>query len=380
MISPQRRREVIDALRRGTVPQQGLDALALGNAADAMVAGDVLPGTAEVLVALNGVEAPAMMSPQGEARTIRLAASCSAHAATSSRLDLYPQRMPAERAVSLARSVLVTSGALSVEAVQSRVRARFPDAQPVPDRPLLDHLVAAVGLEWNPEARAYHFIGKDNIPFHAIIWPAELMAYDPELVLPYDVPANEFLNLEGRQFSTSRNWAVWLPDYLSRYAPDPLRYELYFERFMDPDRDEMPDIDMDMCQNGRERVIEYVREKYGHVAQIVTFGTLKAKAAIKDVGRVLGMGYNYVDSIAKLIPNQLGITLKDAIEHRLSVIGVQIRAYENQYGMNFEQFQSSGRSGELQAPTSYRIECDYFEWDSLITRRKKLNDILQWLA
>lgn len=50
------------------------------------------------------------------------------------------------------------------------------------------------------------------------------MAYDPELVLPYDVPANEFLNLEGRQFSTSRNWAVWLPDYLSRYAPDPLRY------------------------------------------------------------------------------------------------------------------------------------------------------------
>ena len=74
------------------------------------------------------------------------------------------------------------------------------------------------------------------------------------------------------------------------------------------------------------------------------------------------------------------ITLKDAIEHRLSVIGVQIRAYENQYGMNFEQFQSSGRSGELQAPTSYRIERDYFEWDSLITRRKKLNDILQWLA
>jgi len=130
-------------------------ALALGNAADAMVAGDVLPGTAEVLVTLAGLEAPAAMSPLGEARTIRLAAACSAHAATSSRLDLYPRQMPAERAVSLARSVLVTSGALSVEAVQSRVRARFPEAQPVPDRPLLDHLVEAVGLVWNPAVHAY---------------------------------------------------------------------------------------------------------------------------------------------------------------------------------------------------------------------------------
>ena len=89
--------------------------LALGDAADAMVAGDVLPGTAEVLDTLSAVDAPAAMPPLGEARTIRLAASCSATAATSSRLDLYPRRMLAERAVSLARSVLVTSGSLSVE-------------------------------------------------------------------------------------------------------------------------------------------------------------------------------------------------------------------------------------------------------------------------
>ena len=79
---------------------------------------------------------------------------------------------------------------------------------------------------FDPNARPYYFIGKDNIPFHAIIWPAELLAYNPEMDLPYDIPANEFLNLEGRQFSTSRNWAVWLPDYLERYAPDPLRYYL----------------------------------------------------------------------------------------------------------------------------------------------------------
>lgn len=75
----------------------------------------------------------------------------------------------------------------------------------------------------DPRARGYYFIGKDNIPFHAIIWPAELMGYDDSLNLPYDIPANEFLNLEGQQFSTSRNWAIWVPDFLSRYAPDPLR-------------------------------------------------------------------------------------------------------------------------------------------------------------
>ncbi len=82
----------------------------------------------------------------------------------------------------------------------------------------------AWGAWWrDPAARGYYFIGKDNIPFHAIIWPAELMGYDESLNLPYDIPANEFLNLEGQQFSTSRNWAIWVPDFLSRYAPDPLR-------------------------------------------------------------------------------------------------------------------------------------------------------------
>jgi methionyl-tRNA synthetase len=74
-------------------------------------------------------------------------------------------------------------------------------------------------------ARIYNFIGKDNIVFHTIIWPAMLMGYGG-LNLPYDVPANEFLMIEGRKLSTSRNWAVWLPDYLRRYDPDPLRYLL----------------------------------------------------------------------------------------------------------------------------------------------------------
>lgn len=78
----------------------------------------------------------------------------------------------------------------------------------------------------DPETRSYYFIGKDNIPFHSIIWPAILMAYGHGLNLPYDVPANEFLSLENRKFSTSQNWALWVPDYLDRYDPDPLRYLL----------------------------------------------------------------------------------------------------------------------------------------------------------
>ncbi len=78
---------------------------------------------------------------------------------------------------------------------------------------------------WTGEAKSYYFIGKDNIPFHTLIWPAMLIGYG-ELNLPYDVPANEFLTIEGKKLSTSRNWAVWLPDYLERYDPDPLRYLL----------------------------------------------------------------------------------------------------------------------------------------------------------
>ncbi|MCD6520321.1 MAG: methionine--tRNA ligase [Anaerolineae bacterium] len=82
--------------------------------------------------------------------------------------------------------------------------------------------------EWwdlDKPCRSYYFIGKDNIFFHTLIWPAMLMGYG-DRQLPYDVPANEYLTLEGRKISSSRNWAVWAPDYLSRYDPDPLRYYL----------------------------------------------------------------------------------------------------------------------------------------------------------
>jgi DNA polymerase-3 subunit alpha len=92
---------------------------------------------------------------------------------------------------------------------------------------------------------------------------------------------------------------------------DPLQYNLLFERFLNPERVSMPDFDVDFCQGNRDRVIDYVKDKYGReaVSQIATFGTMAAKAALRDVGRVLGMGYGHVDSIAKLIPAPPGKTV-----------------------------------------------------------------------
>jgi|YNPBryBLVA2012_1023415.scaffolds.fasta_scaffold04253_1 DNA polymerase-3 subunit alpha len=96
---------------------------------------------------------------------------------------------------------------------------------------------------------------------------------------------------------------------------DPLQYELLFERFLNPERISLPDIDIDFCTNRRGEVIQYVTEKYGReqVAQIITFGTLGARAGIKDVGRVLDMSYAEVDRISKLVPNVLNITLEEAL-------------------------------------------------------------------
>ncbi|MBI5271003.1 MAG: DNA polymerase III subunit alpha [Burkholderiales bacterium] len=92
---------------------------------------------------------------------------------------------------------------------------------------------------------------------------------------------------------------------------DPLRYNLLFERFLNPERVSMPDFDVDFCQGNRDRVIDYVKDKYGRpaVSQIATFGTMAAKAALRDIGRVLGMGFGHVDSIAKLIPAPPGKTV-----------------------------------------------------------------------
>jgi DNA polymerase-3 subunit alpha len=109
---------------------------------------------------------------------------------------------------------------------------------------------------------------------------------------------------------------------------DPLEYELLFERFLNPERVSMPDFDIDFCMEGRDRVIEYVAKQYGRqsVSQIITFGTMAAKAVIRDVGRVLGHPYGFVDKLAKLIPFEIGITLNKAMEQEPELL----RRYEEE--------------------------------------------------
>ncbi|HEX5756239.1 MAG TPA: DNA polymerase III subunit alpha [Arenimonas sp.] len=104
-------------------------------------------------------------------------------------------------------------------------------------------------------------------------------------------------------------WALGITDL------DPIPYDLLFERFLNPERVSMPDFDIDFCMDRRDEVIDYVARKYGRdkVSQIITYGTMAAKAAVRDCGRVLGHPYGFVDSVAKLIPNVLGITLDDAL-------------------------------------------------------------------
>ena len=107
---------------------------------------------------------------------------------------------------------------------------------------------------------------------------------------------------------------------------DPLQHELLFERFLNPERVSMPDIDIDFCMNRRGEVIDYVTRKYGreNVAQIITFGTMAAKAAIKDVGRAMDMPYSDVDRIAKMVPTTLNIKLEDAIKESPHALGLRI--------------------------------------------------------
>ena len=99
---------------------------------------------------------------------------------------------------------------------------------------------------------------------------------------------------------------------------DPIKFDLLFERFLNPERVSMPDIDVDFCYNRRDEVIRYMYEKYGedHVSQIIAFGTLGAKAAIRDVGRVMGMAYSDVDTVAKLVPRDVSVTINDALKQK----------------------------------------------------------------
>ena len=120
---------------------------------------------------------------------------------------------------------------------------------------------------------------------------------------------------------------------------DPMKYNLLFERFLNPERVTLPDIDIDFCIEGREKVINYIKDKYGQqsVAQIITFGKMKAKSVVRDVGRVLGMSYNEVDSIAKLIPSEQKITLSKALDMNPELKNISLKSQTHKELLDFSQ-------------------------------------------
>ena len=127
--------------------------------------------------------------------------------------------------------------------------------------------------------------------------------------------------MQGHRRLWSDRDVVPVPEVLWRIvwrlqSIDPIKYQLLFERFLNPERVSMPDIDVDFCYERRQEVIDYVGRKYGadRVVQIVTFGTLAARGVIRDVGRVMDLPYAFVDNIAKLIPKELNITLDKALK------------------------------------------------------------------
>ena len=154
----------------------------------------------------------------------------------------------------------------------------------------------------DPQARAYYFIGKDNIPFHSMIWPAMLLGYGG-LNLPYDIPANEFLSLEDRQFSTSRNWAVWLPDYLERYRPDPLRFYLSIHM------PETADTDFSWSEYVRRNNDELVATYGNLVHRVLTFTHRNFDSAIPRPGPLDDQGHRLLEKAAETL---------DAVERSLA--------------------------------------------------------------
>ena len=182
---------------------------------------------------------------------------------------------------------------------------------------------------YNPQAQIYNFIGKDNIPFHTIIWPAELFGIDGiyndgdsafsdrQLQLPYDVPANEFMNIEGQQFSTSRNWAVWLPDILERYQADAVRF--YVARTM-PERQ-----DSDFSWEGfLARVNNELLAAWGNlVNRMLGFAWKRFDGAVPVVDELTAADQAIIaktaagfDAVGQLLE---AVRLKDALEETLGL-------------------------------------------------------------
>lgn len=167
---------------------------------------------------------------------------------------------------------------------------RHPDGTPAVDPSYLDRLEMELGVILEMGYAGYFLIVADFIG-----WSRD-----------HGIPVGPG---RGSGAGSLVAWATGITEL------DPLDYGLIFERFLNPERVSLPDFDIDFCVDGRDRVIEYVAERYGQeqVAQIITFGTMAAKAVVRDVGRVMGHSYGFVDKIAKLIPFEVGMTLEKAL-------------------------------------------------------------------
>ena len=166
------------------------------------------------------------------------------------------------------------------------------------------------------DVKSYYFIGKDNIVFHTIIWPAMLMGYEG-LNLPYDVPANEFLTFGSKKLSTSRNWAVWLPDYLSRYAPDPLRYMLSINM------PENTDTDFSWREFFRRNNDELVATYGNLVHRVLTFVYRNFDGAVPTPGEFDGYSQTILDKARDTLKTVDELIykchLKDAIKSAMTL-------------------------------------------------------------
>ena len=173
---------------------------------------------------------------------------------------------------------------------------------------------------YSPQARIYNFLGKDNIPFHTVIWQAELMGAErlengdsPQVFnLPYDVPANEFMNVEGAKFSKSRNWAIWLPDILQRFDPDPIRY--YVTCLMPETRD--TDFSWE----------EFVRRNNDEL--VATWGNL--------ANRVLSFAYKHWEGVVPT-PGELrpmDLEILQQVEAGFEIVGSHIAAVRLREALN----------------------------------------------
>jgi DNA polymerase III subunit alpha len=189
----------------------------------------------------------------------------------------------------------------------------FPVFAPPPGKTDVDHLrdIAYDGLKWrygeNPERK---FVDRLDFELGVI----ERMGFASYFLICWDFA--RFARDNGIPCSARGSACGAIVAYVLGLSDVcPIKYDLLFERFLDPNRTEAPDIDIDFCQDRRELVIHYVKEKYGYenVAQIGTFGTLKAKAAVRDVCRALGVDLKRADAIAKMVPDELNIKLKDAL-------------------------------------------------------------------